>query len=327
MKNPGCTLALAATLALGSSPAGHAQHPPVVVNDNSGLGGLEWRTAAEILYPDGSVRSSVVGSTRWQLKEQFAWFNERFGGSQEAAALVDGFLPSSASIVRRHCKPWPVIDYPSPEHYGSDLTSILLLSDVAVVGTIAEVVPGFEGAHPRLLHALSDVTPLRRGSFVPEYLLMPVAQYVINGRVFCSDPQFNRWLPALETGERIVLIGRWSQGVVWTGPALTYDLATLDEETGDLKWRNGHLGYGPKDRPATLALLQERIDEAVHGGLFEMAAPLLLEGSGSQKRRELTEALWNLNQEGCRITAAEERGDGTWELTQTCGSVEQRVVR
>lgn len=323
MKNTGFTLAfLAAASTLGWPPAGTAQHPAVVVNDNSGLGRLEWRTASEILHPDGSIRSSVDDSTLRRLEDQFLWFDERFGGAQDAAALVDGYLPSSASILRKHCKPWPVIDYMSPEHYGSDLASRLLLSDVAVVGTISEIVPGFWGATPMLLYALSEVAPLRPGSLVPAYFLSPVGQYVINGRVFCGDPQFNRWQPVVDVGDSVVLIGRWSQGVVWTGPALTYDLASVDEGTGHLKWHRNR-----PDRPATLSLLQERIEEAVHGGLFEMAAPLLLEESRSPKRRELSETMWNLHQGGCRITAAEEREDGHWDLTQTCGSGERRLVR
>lgn len=315
----GLAMALAAaSLALNSTPT-NAQHPKVVVNDNSGFGRMVWQAASEVLHADGSARSTVAKSTQERLEEQFAWFDKRPSGSDVAAPLPDGFLPSSASIHRKHCKLWPVVDYPSPEVYGE---ALLLLSDVAIIGTVSDIAPGFRGAAPYLLHTLSDVAPLRPGSLIPEYVLAPVGQYVINGRVFCGDPQHNRWSPVLEVGDRIVLVGRWSHGVVWTGPALAYDLAILNEDTGHLKRQTQ-----PQESPATLKLLRDRIDEAVRGGLFDLTAPLLLEESRSPKRREFSETWWNLHQGGCRVTAAAELHDGGWDLTQICGSVERRVVR
>ncbi len=200
---------------------------------------------------------------------------------------------------------------------------MLLLTDVAVVATIAEVVPGFERASPSLLYVLNDVAPLRSGSLVPAYLVMPVAQYVINGQVFCGDPQFNRLFPAFEAGDRIVLVGRWRRRVVWVGPALTWDLATVEVKTGHLEWHGQQEGW-----PATLALLKERVDAASRGGLFELAAPLLLEDSHSVNRRDFSETWWKYHQGGCTVTSVDERQDGLWDVLQTCGAdVRRRQIR
>jgi hypothetical protein len=322
MKKAQCTLALAVSLALGWIPGAIAQHPAVLVNDTSGLGVLEWHSASEILHPDGTVRSSVVDSTRRRLEEQFAWFDERFGGSPEAAALVADPLPSGDGIERRYCMPWPVIDVPPPEVYGGDFETKLLLSEVAVLATISDFIPGFSGAAPDVLVALSEVAALHDRSRSPAYFLLPVGQFVTNGRVFCGGPEANDRYPNLKIGDRIVLLGRWDQGVVWTGGALTYDLAVVVEDES-LLWQ-AHRADAP---PKTLPLLRQRVDEAVQGGLLDMTAPLRLEQSHSPKRLEFSETWWNHHQGGCRIKAARELEDGNWELTQTCGSVERRIER
>ncbi len=282
-------------LALSAGPASSGEHPDTLVNGDSGAGTLEWRAASLVLHEDGPVRSSVSEPIRRRLE------NKMFCSG----------------------RPLLVVDYRAPEIYGGDFDTTLLLTEVAVLATISDFIPGFVGGTPYKLAALSDVQPLHGGSSSPAYLLIPVPRIEINGQAFCGDPQHEGLAPKLQAGDRIVLIGRQSQGAVWIGHTLSYDLALVADEEGSLAWgRRGRTDSPPK----TLPLLQERVDEAVDGRLLEMTAPLRLEDSYSPARREFSEAWWRHHQDGCRIRTAEKLSSHSWQLTQTCGREERVLV-
>lgn len=306
--------------ALASQPVRSGEHPDVLLHEKTGQ--VLWRAASLVVQADGFARPSVREPYRERIDRQAAWFSERHGGSAEVGKLADGPIYSP-----EFCMPGGpgalIADYAPPEVYGEDFDTTLLLSEVAAVATISEFIPGFVGSMPYLLVALSDVAPLHGRSESPTYLLVPVGGMVAGGRVYCEHWRVNQWFPKLRAGDGIVLIGRLSQGVVRTGPAFTFDLALVLDD-GRLLWPRDWRRDAP---PKTLPLLRRQVDEAVQGGLLEMTAPLLLEDSHSENRARFAETWWEYHQEGCRVRAAEELGNGTWQIVQTCGREERRIVQ
>lgn len=306
--------------ALASQPVRSGEHPDVLLHEKTGQ--VLWRAAALVVQTDGFARPSVRETYRQRIDRQVLWFNERHGGSEEVRKLADGPMYSP-----EFCMPGGpgalIADYPPSEVYGQDFETTLLLSEVAAVATISEFIPGFVGSMPYLLVALADVAPLHGRSSSPTYFLMPVGGMVFDGRVYCEYWRVNKWLPKLRAGDRIVLIGRLSQGVVRTGPPDTFDLA-LTLENGRLAWARDWRGDAP---PKTLPLLRQQVEEAVRGGLLDMTEPLLFEDSHSANRSRFAETWWEYHQDGCRVRAAEELDNGTWQILQTCDQEERRIVQ
>lgn len=94
---------------------------------------------------------------------------------------------------------------PRREDYGR-FDAAILLSEVAVTGTVEDVVLGFgPRANPVALLALSDVVPLHARSPVPRYVLLPLGRAVIADRVFCGAEGDGQYEPRV--GARLVVVG------------------------------------------------------------------------------------------------------------------------
>ena len=281
---------------------------------------LQWHAASTVLDHDGSVKASlhIPALMRSALDRQLAWFSARYTDSDPLQGQTAGYLSS-----REYCAPpLGVADKRPPEIHGGDFSSVLLLSEVAVTATVSEVIPGFVGTgEPELLFALAHVEPLHDRSRSPTYFMAPVGQFVVNGRMFCGERLWNEVVP--RAGDRVVVVGRWNQGIVRMGHSLTGALALTPSNGDPLTWRFMAVESGPP----TLSGLRQRTDEAVKGGLFDLAAPLLLKASFSADRERFSESWWKHHQNGCRIRSAQRLDDGSWQLSQVCGSEERALVQ
>ena len=285
--------------------AGH----PTTVGERHPDWGYEWVAASRVLRADGSVKRGFGVDVRDHLEWQL-----QHGATDHG--LEDG-VPSQE---QEFCSPrfWL---YVSPFPYESQrFGSTLLLSEVAVAATIDEAIPGFDRlGNPVMLFPLSDGLPLHGSSPIPGYVLIPVDRMVYKGRVFCRSVGFRFWEgdDPPETGDRVVVIGPWTEGgVVRLGFVLTAALALIDGDNERLQWPFGR--HYP-DSPGSVSELQSRIDEAVSGGLFELTRSLISQEWGSPERRAFAESWERHHRDGCRVVEAQERpGFGVVPVRKTC---------
>lgn len=269
--------------------------------------GYEWVAASRALTAGGFVKSTGVHERLrrgLEMQVQPVTMNHEF---------KDGDVPSSD----RWCA---AVDMPDSEPPISEqdgrFGSVLLMSEVAVVATLAEAIPGFyTTGNPGVLFSLSDVAPLHGHARTTGYVLIPFDRMVVSGRVFCSVlPETNLWpgSNAPEVGDRVVIMGDWANdNVVRIERSATHrgTLAQVDNR-GLLRWDSTvHMGVVP----GSLANLKDRANEAAVGGLFNLTAHLVLQEYGSSERREFIDT-WRSYEEhyesrGCRIVGVAERHD------------------
>lgn len=286
-----------------------AQRPETITLGNTDA---QWVAAEVLLNPDGSVRESVADSFRRNLEWQFGW-------DEHEGVRPDGYTRETGP----HCPPFPVETLRPSELHSEDFSTLLLLTDTTVRATVSEIVPGYGMGGPALLLVLSDVTPLRPGSRIPAYAVMPVSQYVIAGRLLCHTRgrPFHKEFPP-QQGSSIVLIGRTYRGTValsrspWVG-AIGVPDPNHEEEA--LIWQ--FMAY---DAPLTVSGVRDRISEALAGGLFDVAAPLAALPPYAPERHEFSELWADYHYDDCRVTAVDVLDGGSLALTHRCGELEDR---
>ncbi len=313
MKRLGITLSLLATLA---APVAADDHPKTVGPHDIDRG-YAWYAASRVLAADGSVKATRL--PKW-LREGLEWQVQR---SSAEHGLEDGEVPPS----REHCAPWSgSVTWPPSETAG-DFASVLLLSEVAVHATLGEGIPGFtQNGNPMVLFPLSDVVRLHGRSSSPDYLLVSFDRLVVRGRVFCavSPSHANAWgTRPPGKGDRVVLLGPWSSDGVVRARASHPESAALAQIAGDddeLFWKSSFgIASVMSNEPRTLAGLQERVDEAVVGRLFDLTAHLVSQEYGSPERREWAEKWRKQHENNCRIVeAAELPGRGLVPVRKIC---------
>ena len=285
------TLLVATTLA----SVVRAQHPETLGYDVDR--GYEWVAASRVLNADGSLNDQPMHEwlregVDWQLKH-----SKVDHGSRE------GRIPPPESCATR----LSYVSSPPTEVAGGLFDTTLLLSDVAVTASLEEAIPGFSAhGNPVVLFVMSDVVPLRPGSRLANYLLIPFDRLVVNGRVFCAINPNHQWWPDAEhpvPGDRMVVIGASSNdGVVRMNTWQYTGTVARVREGAPLLWGfSVRRGTGPK----TFSGLEARIGQAVSGGLFDFAADLALQEYNSEGRREFGELWLNLHGEGCRVQSVE----------------------
>ena len=269
--------------------------------------GYEWVAASRALTADGFVKSAGVHERlRRGLEMQVQPVTADHG-------FEDGDIPSS----NRWCAnvDTPGSEPPISEQDGR-FGSVLLMSEVAVVATLAEAVPGFYmTGNPGVLFSLSDVAPLHGRARTTGYVLIPFDRMVVRGRVFCSIlPETRLWSGRNhpKVGDRVVIMGDWAGDDVVRIERSSTHRGTLAQvgDRGLLQWDGTvHMGVVP----GTLTNLQERANEAATGGLFDLTAHLVLQEYGSPDRREFIDT-WRPYEEhyesrGCRIVGVAEKPD------------------
>ena len=294
--------------------AGHPAH----FGERHGEWGYDWVAASQVLRGDGSARQGfgvdVERHLAWQLQH---------GAADHG--LDDG-LPSQD---QEFCSPrFPLFTSPAP-YESNRFGSTLLLSEVAVIATIDEGIPGFDReGNPVMLFSLSHGVPLHGTSPIPAYVLAPVDRFVFRGHVFCRSvgPRFWKRSAPPEAGDRIVVIGPWTLGgAVRLGFVLTAALAQIDGDEERLEWP---FGWRHPDNPGTMSELRSRVDEAVSGGLFELTRSLVTQEWGSAERRAFGEAWEKHNRGGCRVVKAEHRsGFGVVPVAKICSRTNIRRPR
>lgn len=276
------------------APSMEGQGPPDEILE------LRWISAARAL--DEEIPDSVHPNTRKLINEQSEKFRATFG-SAASHDLRDGHLaPEKFCTVKGI---GAGIVFLGPDTRG-EFGSGLLLAEVAVVATVTDIIPGFgSGAWIESLLELGDAVPLHGRSPIPDYVLVPVQRVVAEDRVFCGGygAEFD---PVI--GTRVVVIGPWVQGVVpvGPGPGNSTMFAIVQKDGESLRWSHGSTG------PDHLVDLQWRVEEAVHGNLFELTSHLAQLREGVEERQQFGVEWTRRTRRGCRLIAVdEESGDQT----------------
>ena len=277
------------------------EHPEVL---NPQSRGYEWVAASWALEADGSVKTHVPILLQEQLELQMRWFESRFGSAREHG-LVEGQV-----VEDRFC-PRDMIQFGAPEDHGR-FDAALLLSEVAVIATVEEVILGFgPRAYPTALLALSDVEPLHDRALTPRYAMVPLGWLVLRDRVFCGGYGNGKFQPRV--GARIVVVGNWGDSaVVSLHPARAGSLAVVEAD-GTLRWK-----WHDDTGPSTLVRLQRRVDEVVTSEIFEAASGLRAawrEFEDREARRAFGKTWDGLRRLGCQTVGASASSDGTLGLS------------
>ncbi len=293
MKHLIALLALALAVSPATSQDAAVAVPDIVSMDDRPV----WFSAASLFDQNGNVAPELGNRLRLELVHQSADFRRKFG-SASTYGLVDGDVPAVS-----YCpESWAVdfVHFASPEYKAFDLH--LLLSEVAVLAEIVEVVPGLlSDGQPTALVVLDRVEPLRGNVQVPEFALLPLGQLVVRDHVICS-PIESEVVPSLvpERGQKVVIVSDWRDQPVVGG---AQGLAVVDEGA-HLKW-----SYGPAG-PPTLRGLRSRVDDLEVQGAFGIAADLAKQSSYSKERRQFISEWNRLSDSGCF-------GDGPIERLST----------
>lgn len=263
---------------------------------------LRWISAARAL--DEEFPDSAHPATRKLINEQSEKFRATFG-SAAAHDLGEGHLAPEAFCTVKSIG--AEIGFLGPDTAG-EFGSGLLLAEVAVVATVKDISPGFgSGAWIESLLELSDALPLHGRSPIPGYVLVPVQRVVAEDRVFCGGygVEFD---PVI--GTRVVVIGPWVQGVVpvGPGPGNSTMLAIVQKDGESLRWSHGSTG------PDNLVDLQARVEEAVHGNLFELTSHLAQVGERAEERQQFGDEWLRRARRGCRLIAVDEENGAQTEI-------------
>ncbi len=274
---------LFAVVLLGSPAEG--QGPP------DEIPALHWVSAARAL--DAEAPDTLHPHTRKLVNEQSEKFHAAFGSAARHGLREGRLAPEEFCTVKGVGKG---AVYAAPD--GDEFGSALLLAEVAVVATVTDIIPGFDRfAWVESLLELGDVVPLRDGSPIPDYVLVPAQRVVAEDRVFCGGDVFE-YDPVM--GTRVVVIGPWVEGVVPVRLSTSNKFATVQKDGESLRW----LYVSPA--PGNLVDLQERVDEAVRGNLFSLTRVLVELEEFSEERRRFGAEWSDRTQRGCRLIAVDE---------------------
>ena len=279
------------------APAAEGQGPPQEIPE------LDWISAARAL--DQANPDSLHPVARKQISEQSEKFRATFV-SAASNGLREGRLPPEEFCTVKGIGAGVALL--GPVTYG-EFGSGLLLAEVAVVATVTNITPGFDGsAWVESLLELGDAVALHGRSPIPDYVLVPVQRVVAEDRVFCGGygAEFD---PVI--GTRVVVLGPWVQGVVpvGPGPGMSAMFATVQKDGESLRWSHSSTG------PNNLVDLQARVEEAVHGNLFSLTSHLVNQEERSKERRKFGVEWKQRRRRGCRLIAVDE---GSGEQTEIC---------
>lgn len=236
---------------------------------------------------------------------------ERHFGSAKAMGLAEGQV-----VGDDLCPPLDEVrivqwGYSDASGY-LDLT--LVLSEVAVLATVRDVILGFAtSATPVAMLVLENQVALYKDSPLPAYALVPLGQAVIMDRVFCGDVgrgATGSYQP--ETGQRIVLVGSWRESsTVPLGFTATGAVAVVNER-GEMRWRFVH------DGPNTQEGFEKLVAETVESNLREMALQYRLQRDHSEERSRFGYDIAMQRASGGCARLRATKGGGEWELTASC---------
>ena len=316
-KIPSIGVAVISAIVIAAS--GHAQgHPERLV-------GLDterpvWIAASQVVEPDGVIKWSLPDlaqidqSVAQRAFEQLRRFKSEFG-SAEAHGLADLSYPPVGFCTDRV---YPTMSYGRPPPNSLDGT--LLVSEVAVTATVAEIIPGLSVmAGPMVMLRLSDTRQLTSRSPIPDYVLIPLQTMVVDGTVLCNRNTGMAYGP--EVGERVVVIGSWVNGVVPQGHMTNGIIRSVapDGSIEPLPWRE----------IASLAELVVQIDRLEAQGLFVETANLARHHD-SAEHREFARSLDSPSELGegyCNVESLATSENGSWDVTFDCAEVEVAVER
>ncbi|MCY3970321.1 MAG: hypothetical protein OXG74_10325 [Acidobacteria bacterium] len=292
---PGLMMNLLLAAALFGPPAA-AQGPPDAIPE------LHWVSAARVL--DGDAPDTLHPRSRKLIDEQSEKFLAEFG-SAARHGLREGRLAPEEFCTVKGIGGGAV--YIAGD--GAEFGSALLLSEVAVVATVTDIIPGFSyGPLVESLLELGDVVPLHERSPIPGYVLVPARRVVAEDRVFCGGDVYE-YDPVI--GTRVVVIGPWVEGVVPVGLGPTNLFATVQKDGESLRWLVEGQGA---PAPGNLLDLQARVDEAVRGNLFTLTAGLVKLEEWTKKRRRFGREWQRRTHRGCRLIAVDEANGAQTEI-------------
>ena len=272
-----------------------AQGPPHEIPE------LRWISAARAL--DDEIPDTLHPNVRKLIDEQSEKFRATFGSAARHGLREGRLAPEEFCTVKNIGKGVVLLGPDTRGEFGSGL----LLAEVAVVATVTDIIPGFGGsAWIESLLKLGDVVPLHGRSPTPSYVLVPSQRVVAEDRVFCGGIG-SKFDPVI--GMRVVVVGRWVQGVVPAGLTESTLFATVQKDGESLRWSQGSTG------PPSLVDLHARVDEAVSGNLFSLTSHLVRLEEHAEERQKFGVEWSRRTRRGCRLVAV---GEDSGEETEIC---------
>ena len=291
-------------------------HPDRELSANAGP---FWIAAVDAFNPDHTVREgSRIGQER---AEGVAWYASRNDRVDEPGTALDCYVPPRKAAGRR-----ALVDMPGRVVFlPGDFTGWVAASEAVVLGTVAELVPGFDvRGRPNTLAVLEDVEhlyPSRAYSHLVKYVILPYARFVAGGTVFCHPWSESQQYYA-SVGDRLLIAadlpadsGRLSMTV----QAMSRVVQVQDDDT--------LITYGQSEfSPVTFVSdFPEILDEAKtrtwgiwQNGMVDFAASLGLEEftqlwKGMKKERAALES------RGCDIDQSQfHSGADGWSFSADC---------
>ncbi len=208
-----------------------------------------------------------------------------------------------------------------------DFTGWVAASEAVVQGTVTELVPGFDTTgRPNTLVVLGDVDQLYPSGEYPylvEYVILPYAQFVAGGAVFCHP-----WSVSLEyypvVGDRLLIAADFpadNKSLAMTVQDMSRVVQVREDNTLVTYGRSDFYPVGfTSDFPKTLDEARLRARSIWLRGLVDFAAGLGLE-EFTQVWRRLRKERSAMKSRGCDVDQGQFHSDATgWTFSAHCPS-------
>lgn len=274
--------------------------------DLSGDSGPWWVAASVAFKSDGTVQEG------WRIGERRARglvFNLASRVDAEGFNLADCWVTPERAAGRRNAMSMPGRTVFLP----GDFLGWVAASEAVVVGTVADLVPGFDAnGRANTIIVLSDVShlyPSSEYSYDVKYVILPYARFVAGGLVYCSPLFISlEYYPTI--GDRLLIAaGRPAdnESLAMTVQGMSRVVQVKDDDT---LVTYGGSDFDPvsfsADFPETLNEARTRAWEVWESGLVDFEDSLGLE-EFTQRWRRMQGRRRALENKGCTLSSVQLR--------------------
>ena len=212
-----------------------------------------------------------------------------------------------------------------------DFTGWVAASRAVVLGTVTELVPGFDATgRPNTLVVLGDIDhffPSGSYPYIVEYVILPYAQFAAGGVAFCYP-----WLVSQEyypsIGDRVLIAADSpadNKGLAMTVRAMSRVVQVQGDDTLVTYGRSDFYPVAfASDFPETLEEAKTQAWEIWRNGLVDFADSLGME-EFTQAWRRLSRERSALESRGCDVDLGSFHSDATgWTFSARCPGPEER---